>query len=204
MRREHRLAADIEDVRRHLGLDTVDLLAHSAGANIAYRHLERHGGRVARLMLVTPSPLGVEVSVDERRAVLDLRRDQPWHAAAAEAFERLQTGEVGPDDEDALGPIFYGRWDDETKAYAAQMDAERNPAAVAEFVTGFNPEASRAAAGRLAPPTLVLAGEYDIGNPPVAMARLTINFGAGRLQVLPRSGHFPWRDDPAAFVAAIG
>src|ERR1700754_2807210 len=50
-----RMVEDVEALRRHLGLDRLDLLAHSAGANLAYRYAEAHPGRVARLLLVTPS-----------------------------------------------------------------------------------------------------------------------------------------------------
>lgn len=32
-----RMVADVEVLRRHLGFEVIDLLAHSAGANLAYR-----------------------------------------------------------------------------------------------------------------------------------------------------------------------
>jgi len=54
-----RLVADVEAVRRHLGLESIDLLAHSAGANLAYRYAEHHPVRVARLVLVAPSVFGL-------------------------------------------------------------------------------------------------------------------------------------------------
>src|ERR1700759_2045155 len=38
-----------------LAPDRLALLAHSAGATLAYRYAEAHPGRVARLLLVTPS-----------------------------------------------------------------------------------------------------------------------------------------------------
>jgi proline iminopeptidase len=48
-----RQVADVEAVRRHLGLERVDLMGHSAGANLAYRYAEQHPDRVGRLLLVT-------------------------------------------------------------------------------------------------------------------------------------------------------
>lgn len=51
---EH-VAADLEDVRRHLGVESFDLLGHSAGAATAMVYAATHPGRVHRLVLVTPS-----------------------------------------------------------------------------------------------------------------------------------------------------
>lgn len=47
------LADDLEDLRRHLGVEAFDLLAHSAGAVVAQVYARQHG--VGRLVLVTPS-----------------------------------------------------------------------------------------------------------------------------------------------------
>ncbi|WP_369395409.1 alpha/beta fold hydrolase [Streptomyces sp. CG1] len=44
--RYDRLVDDIEALRRHLGLDHTDLLAHSAGDNLAVRYVSRHPERV--------------------------------------------------------------------------------------------------------------------------------------------------------------
>src|SRR5205085_513387 len=70
-----RQVADVEAVRRHLGLDRLDLLAHSAGANLAYRYAERHPGRVGRLLLVAPSTRGVGIDIsDEARSEVSRSR----------------------------------------------------------------------------------------------------------------------------------
>lgn len=47
------LADDLEDLRRHLGVQRFDLLAHSAGAVVAQVFARQHP--VQRLVLVTPS-----------------------------------------------------------------------------------------------------------------------------------------------------
>ena len=70
-----RQVADVESVRRHLGLERLDLLAHSAGANLAYRYVERHPDRVARLVLVAPSIRGVGIEItDEARSEIARQR----------------------------------------------------------------------------------------------------------------------------------
>src|SRR5579875_3293134 len=45
---------DVEALRVHLGQDRLDLLAHSAGANLAVLYAARHPDRVRRMVLVTP------------------------------------------------------------------------------------------------------------------------------------------------------
>ncbi|MFF5011736.1 alpha/beta fold hydrolase [Streptomyces sp. NPDC001165] len=51
-----RLADDVEALRRHLGLDRIDLLAHSADANPAVSYVSRHPERVGRLALMVAGP----------------------------------------------------------------------------------------------------------------------------------------------------
>src|SRR5262249_21143430 len=47
-----RLVDDVEALRRHLGLERMDLLAHCAGANLAAQYVSRHAERVDKLVLV--------------------------------------------------------------------------------------------------------------------------------------------------------
>src|SRR6478672_7864684 len=57
-----RLVNDVEALREHLGRDQIDLLAHSAGANLAVLYAARHPHRVGTLVLVTPSTFAVGIS----------------------------------------------------------------------------------------------------------------------------------------------
>ena len=73
------LADDLEDLRRHLGVERFDLLAHSAGAVVAQVFARRYP--VGRLVLVTPSGLLQGVSGE------DVSRPETygtWNAAAQE------------------------------------------------------------------------------------------------------------------------
>ena len=199
-----RQVADVEAVRRHLGLERVDLLAHSAGANLAYRYAERHPDCLGRLLLVTPSTrgVGIEISDEARSAMARGRADEPWYAEAAAALERVQAGSEDESDWQAVAAFMYGRWDDETRAYVAWMDGLRDEEqALAWGAEGaYDPEASRAALAALDVPVLVLAGGVDTGNPTPAMAKVAALFPRGELVVQEGAGHFPWVDDPAAFV----
>ena len=199
-----RQVIDVEAVRRHLGLDRVDLLAHSAGANLAYRYAERHPERVGRLLLVTPSTrgVGIEISDDARTATARQRAAEPWYAEAAAALERVQAGSEDEADWQAVSAFMYGRWDDETRAYEAWIEGLRDEEkALAWGAEGaYDPAATRAALAALDVPVLVLAGRVDAGNPTPAMAEVAALFPRGELVVQEGAGHFPWVDDAAAFV----
>src|SRR6478735_7802113 len=83
-----RLVDDVEALRRHLALDRLDLLAHSAGANLAVLYAARHPDRLRRLLLVAPglAAAGVDVPGSTRRAVARLRARATSFPAAFSAL----------------------------------------------------------------------------------------------------------------------
>ena len=202
-----RQVADVEAVRRHLGLDRLDLLGHSAGANLVYGYAAAHPDRVGRLVLVTPSVrgLGIDTPDAARSEVAELRAGEPWYAEAAAALARVQAGAGAESDWAAIMPLMYGRWDDDVRAYdawmAEQSDGELETAFVADGA--FDPEATRAALAQLDVPVLVLAGSYDTGNPPSVMAEVAAVFPSAELVVQEGAGHFPWVDDPQRFLGLV-
>src|SRR5215467_1675602 len=144
-----RLVDDVRALQDHLGLPTIDLLGHSAGANIVVQFAERHPERVAKLVLACPSTraVGLEVDSEMRRSVMQLRQHEPWFAEAAAAFERIQVNGGSADDWTAIAPMLYGRWDAAAQADYAGNDSETNEDAAKEFGAdgAFDPPATRAA-----------------------------------------------------------
>jgi len=196
-----RVTDDLEALRLHLALETVGLLGHSAGANVAYRYVERYPDRVDRLVLVTPRAVDVEISDEARSEVARSRADEPWYPEAAAALARAQAGTATDADWAAITPFTYGRWDEEVAAYNARMEAARNHEAARAFAAdgAFDPPATKAALAKLDIPVVVVAGSVDVGNPVDAMAKVARLFPRGELVVQERAGHFPWVDDPAYF-----
>ncbi|MGW1531505.1 alpha/beta fold hydrolase [Streptomyces aureus] len=195
---------DVEALREHLGLDRMDLLAHSAGTNLAVLYAQRHPERVGRLALITPSvyAVGVEVTGEVRRETALLRKGEPWFPEAFAALEAIVAGKGDAAAFAAIAPFWYGRWDAAARAHRDAEDAHRNQEAAARFSDGaFDPDATRAALARLASPVLVLAGELDLNSPAPAMAEVAALFPHAELVVQPGAGHFPWLDDPARFAA---
>jgi proline iminopeptidase len=202
-----RQVADVESVRRHLDLDRLDLLAHSAGANLAYAYAAAHPERVARLVLVAPSIRGLDIEItDEARSeIARLREDEPWYADAAAALARVQTGTGGERDWAAISPFMYGRWDDEIRSFQTWMDERSDDDKAMAFVAdgAFDPEPTRAALAELDVPVVVLAGALDSGNPVPVMAEVAAVFPRADFVVQHDAGHFPWVDDPAGFAGLL-
>ncbi|MGX1567136.1 alpha/beta fold hydrolase [Streptomyces sp. NPDC055506] len=200
-----RLVDDVEALRRHLGLERMDVLAHSAGGSLAMRYAARHPDRLGRLALITATPwaLGMPATPEDRLAAARQRASEPWFADAFPAFEAwlAGTGDFDP----VLVPFFYGRWDDTARSHADREDDETNDYAAEVYGAdgAYDPDATRTGLARVAASVLVLAGEMD-GGPSPALARRTADaFPAAELAVQPGAGHYPWLDDPGWFVRRV-
>ncbi|MEH0845717.1 alpha/beta hydrolase [Micromonospora sp. CPCC 205711] len=195
---------DVEALREHLGLDRMDLLGHSAGANLAVTYAARHPRRIARLVLVTPSPraVGIEVTAEDRLAATRPHRDEPWYGPAAAALDRVLAGQASGADWAAITPLTYGRWDGAARAHAAGQVTEQNRAAASAFSV-FDPASTRAALATLDAPVLVLAGDRDLFLGPANAATYAALFPRGQAVVQPGGGHYPWLDAPAFVVDAV-
>jgi proline iminopeptidase len=200
-----RLVDDVEALREHLGLDRLDLLAHSAGANLAALYTARHPERVGKLALITPSTMavGITASGQSRREIALLRKDEPWFAPAFAALEAIMAGNATDDSRKAIDPFFYGRWDAAAQAHQAVQDGHRNEEAAAAFGDEgvYDPGATRAALATCTAPVLLLAGEVDLNSVPRVVAEFAGLFPNAEFVVQPQAGHFPWLDDADRFVA---
>ncbi|MFE3139634.1 alpha/beta fold hydrolase [Streptomyces scopuliridis] len=200
-----RLVDDVDSLREHLGLDRMDLLAHSAGANLAALYVERHLERVGKLALITPSVMAVGITItgDVRRETAQLRRDEPWFPVAFAALEAIVAGKATTDSFQGIAPFFHGRWDEAARAHGVAEDGQKNKEAAAVFGAegAFAPDTTRAALARFASPVLLLAGEVDLNSPSRAMAEFAELFPHAKLVIQPGAGHYPWLDDADRFAA---
>jgi pimeloyl-ACP methyl ester carboxylesterase len=203
----NRLVSDVEALRAELGLEQMDLLAHSAGSVLATLYAAEYPERLSRLALITPglAAVGIEGSAEERQAGLAARSAEPWYPVALAALEQIYAGSRSLDDFRASRPFYYGRWDETVKAHAAVGISERHQAAREGFFADavIDPPATRAALTKLAAPVLLYVGAID---PMVTLAQAEEAaplFGSATVVVQPGASHFPWIDDPAVFVSAI-
>lgn len=202
-----RLVDDVEALREHLGLDRMDLLAHSAGANLAALYVARYPERVSKLVLVTPSTMavGIPTTAEARREIALLRKHEPWFDAAFAALEAIMSGHATDDSWQAIEPFSYGRWDAVAQAHQAADGPQRNTEAADVFGAdgAYDPEATRAALAAFGSPVLVLAGEVDLNTIPSVLAEYAALFPNAEFIVQLHAGHYPWLDDPSQFAAAI-
>jgi pimeloyl-ACP methyl ester carboxylesterase len=201
------LVRDVDALRAHLGLERMDLLAHSAGAVLATLYAAAHPDRLSRLILVTPglAAVGVGPTGEQVRAALARRSAEPWYPAALTAMEKFIAGDLSAETFEASRPFFYARWDDASQAHATAGIAPGHAAARQGFFAGapFDAPSTRAALKELNAPVLLYAGDLDpIATPAVVRVAAPL-FNDATVVVQPQVAHFPWVDDPAAFAAAI-
>jgi pimeloyl-ACP methyl ester carboxylesterase len=200
-----RLVDDVEALRRHLGLERMDVLAHSAGGSLAMLYTARYPDRLGRLALVTATPwaLGLPATAADRLAAARLREPEPWFADAFPAFEAWLAG--SGDFDPVFLPFFYGRWDEAARAHAGREEDETNDDAGDSYGAdgAYDPDATRTALARVTAPVLVLAGEADGGPRPSLARRVAEVFPAAEFAVQPGAGHYPWLDDPEWFVRRV-
>jgi proline iminopeptidase len=203
-----RMADDVEALRVHLGLETADVLGHSAGTLLAQVWASRHPERVRSLVLLTPVAVLQGGDRSDAARIRASRAGEPWYPDAAAAEAAL--ADASPAERQALvrafRPFYYGRWDERTKAHAASADRQSNRRAEEGFRLGGE-EVDLAALERglhaVSAPVLVVGGELDGATGVDAVHQVAASFPAATTAVLPGSGHFPWVDVPEAFAAVV-
>jgi pimeloyl-ACP methyl ester carboxylesterase len=204
-----RLVGDVEALRRHLGLATANVLAHSAGTMVAQAWAAAHPEHVSAMVLVTPSG---RLQGSDRTDVPELvqaRSGEEWFAEAKEALDALEYAPPSMQQQlwRVARPFMYGRWDERTQAHAAT--AERQTSKRAEL--GFRPlrdeevdvAALVGALRGVTAPVLVLGGERDALTGVAAVHAVAACFPNVQEVVLSGAGHFPWVDEPIAFADAV-
>jgi proline iminopeptidase len=202
------LAHDVTALRRHLGLGRIDVLAHSAGTRVALAYAAAHPTEIQRLCLVAPPATWLVDATDDREALIERRRGEPWfddYEKARPALEAAATIEEYRPLARLEAPLAWARWDERAQAHDAIGD--QFEAAAAAF---FSPPPDRRRTGELAAelarvtaPVLVVAGSADAVTglePVLALADL---FPAGSAVVIPAAGHYPWVEQPTAFRRAV-
>lgn len=199
-----RMAADLEALREHLGLGTLDVLAHSAGCLVVQVWAGTSPSRVGSLVLVTPSDHLQGGSLADVPLIRASFRDEPWYPDAAAAQAELEDAPASQRAmlERATRPFFYGRWDERTQAHAATADAQSSKRALLGFAAGLEHLDLGGLAG-LGAPVLVVGGERDGLTGVDSVHRVAGCFAAAQVRVVPGAGHFPWVDEPRGFRSAV-
>lgn len=201
-----RIVQDVDALRQHLRLERMALFGHSASGGVCLLYAVEHPHRLDRLVLVAPSLRAVGIHSDlGLEEVLAKRVHEPWYADAVAALHAEAESEPELERYRYLSaPLLYRQWNAAAQAQAAAEPAQFAKQARDGFYAGFDPDPSLPQ--RLATfgvSALVMVGDYDIWPTSAAVRELAAQLDDVELVVLPKTGHFPWVDDPLTFVASL-
>jgi proline iminopeptidase len=207
---------DLDEVRRHFGLDAPVLLGHSWGTVLALEYAIRHPTRVSHLILMNPAPAstsGLEVlrtayleklggEMDRQREIVASSAYREGDPAATVARYRIhfKPALMRAEHFEALMARMEARFYSQgregiVKARAVEDQLMRETWQVPEY--DLLPRLRD-----LRIPTLVIVGDHDFI--PIAVAeRITRAIPAARLVTLEDCGHFTYLECPADVRAAL-
>ena len=111
---------DVEALRRHLGVERLNLLGFSHGGCVAMAYAAEHPTCVDRLLLVDTLAVWGDEAEAAMLSSIERRKAEPWFAEAARAIEEEQAGEFATAAELIANlrrqiPLYFHRWDGNEK-----------------------------------------------------------------------------------------
>ncbi len=198
-----RYAADLERLRRELGVSRACLIGHSAGAKAAIEYALAYGEHLGRLVLYATSAVTDAAWERDAEAAVQARAGEPWFPDA----DAARRADIPPRVGDCprfkrVAPFYFADW-------------TGRRAELAPFVARFRcwpasregkpkpPEDQRPQLAGLRVPALVATGRHDFLFPPKWGEVTASAIPGARHVVLEGSGHFAHVEEPAAFAAAV-
>jgi proline iminopeptidase len=203
-------AADVEELRRHLGLEQLLLLGHSHGGVVAMEYAATHPDRVERLILASTLPRhGPEQEAVMQQAVA-AREGEPWYEDAIEALQAELQGTFADGRElmdlcRRMMPLYYADYGEREQAHVASLadDALCVDATRLWEKEIFEHFDMRPLLPSLTMPTLVITGERDFITGPACGAELAEGIPEVEMVVLPGVGHMLFVEAPERFREAV-
>lgn len=208
------MAEDIEQLRLHLGLDTIPVLfGHSSGAAIVLRYAEQYPTCVTKLILVGAQTHDSPPN-DEFQQWATKRKDDPIFGPALAALTSARQSPPATDDEfvEALAkssPYYFS--DPKAAAlFQEHSDLEDTPVRVWALVHNSAADSKPenrlphvADAGRVTAKTLVLWGKDDPMCSLTAANALAEGINDAELVVFEQCGHIPWVEKREEFMSIL-
>ena len=203
-------AADLEELRLHLGQERIDLLGFSHGGMVAMAYAAAYPSRVGRLVLVATLAHRDEALDAEMERGLAEREGEPWYPEARAALDEEEAAEFG--DDEALAenlarqwPLYFGHYGKREADFVETLAGlVPNGDALRRFNSDVWPSFDlRPELARIEAPTLVVAGDRDFVAPPAAARAIAEAVAKAELVVVPGAGHFVFVEAPEAFREAV-
>jgi proline iminopeptidase len=192
--------ADLDALRRDLGVEQMDLLGHSWGGYLVMAYATKHPERVAHLIIAdSAAPKWSETEFIfkyvfpegiERQGRLDY-------------FDALGDSAAGKESlHEYLRMIFYSP--EKRDEFMTRADTYLYTRSVNE---ALNADLAKYDMWPLLPtlrmPTLVLTGRYDMNVAPSTAWKIHKAIPGSQWAVFERSGHLPYFEEPAAFLKTV-
>jgi pimeloyl-ACP methyl ester carboxylesterase len=203
-------AADLEELREHLGVEQLCLLGHSHGGVVATEYAATHQHRVERLILASTLPRhGPEQEAAMQQAV-EARQGEPWYDDAVDALQTEAQGSFADGRElmelcRRMMPLYYSDYGEREQRHVASLDGDSLCVDATrlwetEIWEQFD---MRPLLPSLTMPTLVITGERDFITGPVCGAELADGIPEAETVVLPGVGHMIHVEAPEQFREAV-
>lgn len=200
--------ADIETLRKSLGLDKFVLLGHSWGGILAMQYAIAHQDHLLALILANSGAGNFKGNELFNKEFEANAKDIPGNIQALsnyEAFSKLNKKELSKIHRDVFTIYFYNHDDAKDISLDMTVESAQGGYKVREIMSklylqpDFNiyPKLKE-----LKVPTLIITGKQDIN--PVSVAQDIHNaIPNSELVVIDKSGHFPYIEQPSQFFGAI-
>lgn len=202
-------AADVDALRRHLGLEKSVVMGWSHGGMVAQQFGFTYPASLSKLILFDTTAYFGEFLGDIEAAVKEFK-DQPWFEKSFEALQKEWAGDYHSDEDMSRlwaeeMKFYFKNFDGRAQAYHQRTkDLPIRIAPLHVFNEDIVPKMDlRQRLEEISVPTLVIVGRHDfITN--VAMARDMVNhIPNARLEIFEDSGHFALVEEPEKFYQTI-
>jgi len=192
--------ADLDAVRKSLGVQEIDLLGHSYGGSLVMAYTARFPDRVKRLLIVdSAAPKWSETA-------FLFKEVYPEIAERMDGFELgSQFGDTSAIEGQIREYLTMLFWDPGHRdAFLRQYSTGGFRRHVNEVLDAdmahydLNPEIKK-----FRMPVLVMTGRYDMNVAPVVAWKIHKAIPASRLEIFDRSGHLPFFEEPERFRTVV-
>jgi proline iminopeptidase len=207
------MAADIENLIHHFGVEQAGILGHSFGGNLALYFALTRPDLVRELYIVAGGPARKEFRENLWPWFIDGPIEKMGLKEKLEAVgDRFNNGELSADEsfretvKAQIPLIFYHC--KEKRDIILETFARTDYTVIGRGNASFDnePEIIDDILHRLSEvscPTLLVAGQHDLSTPLEFYGDMARGIDNAQLTVIPRSRHFPFIDEPEIFIAAI-
>ncbi|UCH61740.1 MAG: alpha/beta hydrolase [Fidelibacterota bacterium] len=196
--------ADIEGLRRHLGVEKMWLMGQSEGGPMVLHYAIAHPDRVRGLILVD-APVGDTSKDPERSNRMQARQGEPWYEDAMKQWGQMpRTQEEFETYMKAVLPFFF----------ASTENLEKHQEVFEKMSLSFHASQGQGRSGRspgelasrlpeIDIPTLIIVGKEDFICTPSAARLMHSEMPNSELLVIEQAGHFPWLEQPEEFFGGM-